>query len=232
MSNLAGNELRIQAASFSKTYAGLKALDFPGFTFQEGRVYGVIGPNGSGKSTLAKALAGVLAADGKRKAGGLLLPETCIRYMPQRSFAFRLRTIDNIRLAADSASKAKELLSALALEEQAGTPAKRLSGGETAKMALARVLAQPCDLLILDEPTASMDMHATLTAERLVATYCEEQKPAVLWISHSLAQIRRVADEVLFLWDGQLLESGLTHQIFADPKQEETRRFLAYLGAV
>lgn len=121
-------------------------------------------------------------------------------------------------------------MEALGLTPLAGRRADGLSGGETARMALARVLMRPCGLLILDEPTASMDMEAAILAERLVAAYREETGCAVLLITHDLQQARRMADEALFFCGGQLWESGPAERVLFAPERPETGKFLEFYG--
>ena len=97
-------------------------------------------------------------------------------------------------------------------------------------MALARVLMRPWELLILDEPTASMDMESAMLAEHLLTRYREETNCAILLITHDLPQARRLAEEALFLHSGQLWESGPAEAVLHSPKKAETRRFLTFYG--
>ena len=144
--------MRLRACT--KTFAGGAVLRFPELTLEPGRIYAAVGANGSGKSTFARLAAGVLPAD----HGVRMLEGADVGYMPQRSYAFRLSTRANVLLSGGDAGRAERLMEALGLTELSRRKASRLSGGETARMALARVLMRPHDLLILDEPTASMDM--------------------------------------------------------------------------
>jgi len=107
----------------------------------------------------------------------------------------------------------------------------RLSGGECARLALARLLMQTWDLLVLDEPTAAMDMESTLQAEKLIAGSCREGT-SVLLITHNLRQAERLADEVLFFSGGRLVEVGGKEQVLKHPTQPETKRFLEFVGSV
>ena len=212
--------------AFAKTYAGRTVLDLPAITLQPGVVTAVIGANGSGKSTMAKILAGIESADENRCPAA-----SCrVGYLPQKPFAFRLTVEQNLALNGGDEKKRTELLEALGLTSLRRSRAKRLSGGETAKMALARSLLGTYDLLILDEPTAAMDMASTLAAEKLIAKYAKETGCAVLLITHSLQQARRIADEVLYLEAGQLIEQGAAETVLNTPKEEKTRQFLEFYG--
>ena len=216
----------MKIAAFEKSYAGRCVLRCPALELLEGQVTAVFGANGSGKSTLARVLAGVERADSRVR------PLTGVRvgYMPQKSYAFRMSTERNIALGGGDAARQAALMAALGLTPLAGQRAKRLSGGETQKMALARQLAGRYELLILDEPTASMDMESTLTAERLILEAARETGCAVLLITHSVQQARRCADRALYLQGGAVIEQGDAKTLLHTPEKEETKRFLAFYG--
>ncbi len=216
----------MKTAAFAKSYGGRTVLTLPELTLTPGEITAVIGPNGSGKSTLAKVLAGIEPPDGKQA----VLPGVSVGYLPQKPFAFRMSTEKNILLGGDDPARAAALMGALGLDGLARQSAKRLSGGETAKMALCRSLMGRCDLLILDEPTAAMDMESTLAAEQLIRGVSREQGCAVLLITHSVQQARRIADRALFLHRGKLAEQGPAERLLYVPKEEETRRFLEFYG--
>ena len=211
---------------FSKTYEGRCVLDFPGMELQPGMVYAVIGANGSGKSTFAKILAGVLKADRK----GNFLDTASVGYMPQNNYAFRMTTKANILLNGKDASRAEKLMDAIGLRELENKRADRLSGGETARMALARLMMKRYDAVLLDEPTAAMDMETTLLSEKLIAQYVRETGCALILVTHSLQQAKRIADEVLYFHKGKLLESGPREQVLYEPQTAETRQFLEFYG--
>ena len=217
----------MKTTAFTKTYSGATVLTMPSVELNPGTVTAVIGANGSGKSTLAKVLAGLVPADKKTRAG----LEARVGYLPQKSFAFRMSLQRNIALNGADNVRMSHLTEALGLSSLLKRSAKRLSGGETAKVALARLLMADYDVLILDEPTAAMDMESTLAAEKLIAAACRETNCAVLLITHSLAQAERTADRVLFLHKGRLVEQGDTKAVLTNPKEAETRAFLEFYGA-
>lgn len=212
---------------FQKTYDGVRVLDFPGLELEPGKIYAVIGANGSGKSTLAKILAGVLNADEKN---AVLSSAIQVGYMPQKSYAYRMSVRANIALGGSDGQKAQHLMEALQLNHLAKKRADKLSGGETARMALARVLMKPFDLLILDEPTAAMDMENTAAAEEEIRRYVRETGAAVLLVTHGLQQARRLADEVLFFRRGVLTEFGPGEKVLSTPENPHTAAFLDFYG--
>lgn len=217
----------MKTVPFTKSYGGETVLTMPSVELAPGTVTAVIGANGSGKSTLAKVLAGLESADKKTRAE----LDARVGWLPQKSFAFRMSLRRNIALNGSDSERMSLLTDALGLSPLLNRSAKRLSGGETAKMALARLLMADYDVLILDEPTAAMDMESTLAAEALITKACKETNCAVLLITHSLAQAERTADRVLFLHKGRLIEQGDAKTILTNPKEAETRAFLEFYGA-
>lgn len=217
--------MRINA--FSKTYGGRAVLRMPELELSPGKILAVIGANGSGKSTFAKCVAGVVPAD---KNAAVLGDGVTVGYMPQKSYAFRMSVLANIRLNCADEARARELMEELRILPLASQRADALSGGETARMAMARLMAKPYDLLILDEPTASMDMESTTLAEALMTRYCGETGCALCLVTHSLQQARRVAQEAVFLSGGELIERGAKERVLYSPEDARTRRFLEFYG--
>ena len=216
----------MRISAFTKTYGDRFVLEIPEIELPKGGITAVIGPNGSGKSTFARILAGIEHTDRKRA----VLSEASVGYLPQKSFAFRMSTEKNILLNGGDVSAAAELMKEFGLDTLARQSAKKLSGGEAAKMALCRMLMGRYDLLILDEPTAAMDMESTQTAERLIRNTCTRDNCSLVLITHSISQARRLADRVIFLDHGKLVEQGDTMQVLNAPKQDLTRRFLDFYG--
>ena len=210
--------------AFIKTYDGVTVLDFPGMEIEPGKIYAVIGANGSGKSTFAKILSGVLPADRK-----VQLPQS-VGYLPQKPYAFRMSTKKNILLGGSEEAKANELMWALQISHLEKKRADRLSGGETARMDIARLMMKAFDLVILDEPTAAMDIETTAAAESLILDYTGATGCATILVTHSLQQARRVADEALFFYKGKLMESGAKERLLYHPTQPEAKRFLEFYG--
>ena len=216
----------MKIAAFSKTYGQKTILDFPGLELTRGRVTAVVGANGSGKSTLCRVLAGVEPADQRTR------PLTGIRigYLPQKSYGFRLSVRANLLLNGQDEALAARRMAALKLDPLAKARGDRLSGGETARMALARLLMGTYDLVVLDEPTAAMDQESTLMAEALIGDYVQETGCALLLVTHSLQQARRMAHEAVFLHEGRLVERGPASELLYRPAQPETIRFLEFYG--
>lgn len=218
----------MKITSFSKTYDGLTVLQVPELAMEPGKIYAIIGSNGSGKSTFAKILAGTLPADHKTRpfCGNSI----SVGYMPQKSYGFRMSTRKNILLGNPDADRADHLMDALQITHLADKRANRLSGGETARMALARLMMKTYHLVILDEPTAAMDMETTFLSEQLILNYVKETGCTLILVTHSLQQARRMADEVFYFHKGQLLETGPKDILLYHPEKSETRQFLEFYG--
>lgn len=217
----------MRVETFSKTYEGHCVLNFEGMELEPGKVYAVIGANGSGKSTFAKCIAGIIPAD---KKGQIIEKKITVGYMPQKSYAFSMSVEKNIALGGDDTKRAQKLMEQLQITHLAKKKGNRLSGGETARMALARVMMSAYDLLILDEPTAAMDIETSLLSENLIMDYCKETNCALILVTHSLQQAKRVADQVLYFYKGKLMEFGEKEEVLNSPKQPKTKRFLEFYG--
>lgn len=208
-----------------KTYGGRCVLDIPELRIENGKIYAVIGANGSGKSTLAKLIAGSVKAD-----GGYIKSDVSIGYMPQKCYAFKMSTRKNLRINRSEKDTFREekLMEALGLSPLADEKATKLSGGETARMALARLLMKNYELLVLDEPSSAMDIESTLAAEKLIRDYRDETGCTVLIITHSVSQAERIADEIIFLSSGALTEQGSPEKLIHAPENEKTKQFIDF----
>lgn len=219
----------IELLNLQKQYGARFSLEIPALNIEAGERLAIIGANGSGKSTLLRLLAGVIAADaGEIRLSGVTRGE--IGYLPQHPFAFDLSVQKNVELALADASdrkqRAQEALDRVGLLHLSAARANRLSGGETQRMALARVLARKRKLLLLDEPTASADIAAMEQIERAICDYAEETGCTLVFISHAPSQAMRLSRRVLALNGGKIGELGKTAQVLKEPQTESTRAFL------
>lgn len=219
----------IEVKDLQKKYDGKMVLDVESFTFQDGLRYALIGANGSGKSTLLRLIANVE----KQTHGDISTPKAQqIGYMPQHSYGFSMSVLNNMLLASP-ASMRKEakadallLLSRLKLSALKRKNAARLSGGETERLALARLFLAKHEILLLDEPTASMDVASTSISEEAILEYADDNDVTLIFATHSLKQAERLADEVLFLADGKIVEHGKPDELFSNPKSDLLKEFL------
>jgi tungstate transport system ATP-binding protein len=194
----------------------------------------LLGPNGSGKSTLIKLGMRLIAPTAGRITFGGRSATWPARsaIVVQKPVMLRRSAAANIAIAlraagrpADTATVA-QLLAQVGLAGLEDRPARRLSGGEQQRLALARALARAPEVLFLDEPTASLDPAATKAVEDIVTRIAAEGVKIVM-ATHDLGQARRLAAEVVFLARGRIVERGASPQFFTSPSTDEARRFLA-----
>lgn len=211
----------------TKTFEGKRVLDMPALQLEKGQRYALLGANGSGKSTYARLLACTLAPDSGESP---LDKGLSVGYLPQKPYAFRMSAAANLALSGKDKSRGVKLAKALGIEGLLSQNAKKLSGGETARLALGRLLMSDCQLLILDEPTAAMDVESTLKAEELISDYCRQTGCTLLLITHSLQQARRMTGEAFFLHKGSLAEKGQTELLLSSPLVQTTQEFVHFSG--
>lgn len=190
----------------------------------------ILGPNGAGKSVLLRVLNGLIAPDaGEARQSGGPIDAAARRRMAlvfQKPVLLRRSVLANLRFVQKSPQACADLLTRVGLADKAHQPARRLSGGEQQRLALARALANRPEILLLDEPTASLDPASALMIERVIA---EERArgAAIILVTHDIAQARRLADDVVFLHRGRVLERAPAADFFAAPTTEPARAYLA-----
>jgi tungstate transport system ATP-binding protein len=211
---------------------GVTILDGVSLTIEAGPPTLIIGPNGAGKSVLLRLLHGLLQPDAGRIAwGGPAAPRGAMVF--QRPVLLRRSVRANVfyplGLAglgrAERVRRADAALALVGLTALAGRPARRLSGGEQQRLALARAQALAPELLFLDEPCASLDPAATRAVEEIVAAIAAAGTKIVM-TTHDLGQARRLAGEVVFLHRGRVLDQAPAERFFAAPATPEAADFL------
>ncbi|MGB0572611.1 MAG: ATP-binding cassette domain-containing protein [Alphaproteobacteria bacterium] len=228
--------LPLQVHRLAFEAGGTRLLDDVSFSLQAGRRTVLLGPNGAGKSLLLRLCHGLLrptsgevrwAIDGRRSARRQAM-------VFQQPVMLRRSAVGNIThvLAAhdvprgDRLARANAALALAGLSHAARRPARVLSGGEQQRLALARAWATEPEILFLDEPTASLDPAATRAVETLIEGFHAADTKIVM-ATHDLGQARRIADDILFLHKGRLLEVSDATTFFEKPRTEEGRAFIA-----
>jgi tungstate transport system ATP-binding protein len=198
-------------------------LDRLSLGFAAGAPTVLIGPNGAGKSTVLRAAMGLL-----HPTGGRILREG----EPRRAIVFQRPTMlrrsaeANVRYAMVGPDSTRELLALVGLEHAAHRPARRLSGGEQQRLALARALARDPSILFLDEPTASLDPASTKAVEDVIRAVSQRGIKVVM-STHDLGEARRLAGEVVLLHRGRVVEAAAAPHFFDAPRTEDARKFIA-----
>jgi tungstate transport system ATP-binding protein len=196
----------------------------------------LIGPNGAGKTTLLHLAMGLIEpTNGHVSWGGRLhVPSTRRAIVFQRPTMLRRSAAANVRyaLASDGIARGEwsdrtaQLLDLVGLSAAGSQPARRLSGGEQQRLALARALAREPQVLFLDEPSASLDPAATKAVEDILCAVSARGVKIVM-STHDLGEARRLAGEIVFMHRGRVIEAGSAAEFFAGPKTQEARRFIA-----
>jgi tungstate transport system ATP-binding protein len=229
-------ELPIVLDGVTVTAGPVTILDNIALTLAAGAPTALIGPNGSGKSTLLRLAMGLLAPSrGRITWGGREnVPPLKRAIVFQRPAMLRRSAGANIRFAlraagiprAEHARRTGELLELVGLGQLADRAARRLSGGEQQRLALARALARDPAVLFLDEPTASLDPTATKAVEDIIRAVSQRHIKVVM-ATHDLGEARRLAGEVVMLHRGRIVETGAAASFFDAPQTAEARAFLA-----
>ena len=208
-------------------HAALRGVDLE---VRRGERIAFVGANGSGKSTLLRVLHGLLPpSEGERRVHGV--PRLAMLF--QRPFLLRLSAQANVRVAlwfagvrgADARERSALALARVGLAAEAGRPARALSGGQQQRLALARAWALRPDVLLLDEPTASLDPHAKREVEALLDELAA-QGMTLLMASHQLGQVKRFAARVVYLEQGRVLADLPVQDFFDGAAPPEARLFL------
>ncbi len=233
----------IKATGIEKNFGGLHAVKGVDITVNDGEVLCIIGPSGSGKSTFLRCLnmlekpdSGTVEVDGEKVTDDNIQAMRTKMAMVFQNFNLfnHLSVMENITTAPihvkkeskDKAEeKAKKLLKLVGLEDKAGTYPRNLSGGQKQRVAIARALAMDPEIILFDEPTSALDPE--MVGEVLdVMKKLADEGMTMLVVTHEMGFAREVADNVIFMAEGQVVESGSARQIFENPCHERTKSFL------
>ena len=244
----------LEVKNLRKSFGGTVVLKDAGFSLEKGQVLAIIGSSGSGKTTLLRCLnflerpdSGDICIDGSSLLKGELLTEKQIRenrlnfglvfqnfnLFPQYSVLKNVTLAPNLQ---NPDKKKENEKNALALLEQVGLSQKanaypyQLSGGQQQRVAIARALALQPKVLCFDEPTSALDPELTGEVLRVIKGLKSENITMIV-VTHEMAFAKSVADVVIYMADGEIVESGTPEQVFDNPQKEKTKAFLqSYLG--
>lgn len=208
-----------------KKYGDRTVLSIEKLEIKKGERLCLLGANGSGKSTFLKILAGCIPFSGDVIKNGKVL------YMPQKNIPFDMSVLSNVTFALEGKRKDKEERAMAALEKTGLSQlykknALSLSGGESARLSLARILVKDCDILLLDEPFAAVDIEGTEIIENAVREYICEKERTLVFSTHSPIQASRLGKTVMMLEKGSLVECTSVEEFIKSPKTEFGRKFV------
>ncbi|MVX59555.1 ATP-binding cassette domain-containing protein [Streptococcus danieliae] len=239
----------ITIKGLSKKFGKQVVLDKLDVEIHQGEVIALIGSSGAGKSTFLRSLNFLETADaGTIQIGDSLLDvktagkDDILDLRQRLSMVFqqfnlfsRRTVLENVmeglvQVKKMPVPKAKDLalkeLTKVGLADKVDQYPKQLSGGQKQRVGLARALAMKPSVLLLDEPTSALDPELVREVEKAISQAAEDGQTMIL-VSHDMAFVEQVADRVLFLEKGKIIEEGTPEQIFHHPKQERTKNFLA-----
>ena len=228
--------------SLRVSYHGNVVLKPLSLTIEPGEVLALIGPSGSGKTTVLRAIAGFVQPAG----GRILIGDTDVTQLPpyKRGLAMvvqnyalfpHMKVEDNVAFGLRAQKQPKalikervtEALKTVGMSEYATRYPHQLSGGQQQRVAIARALALHPDILCFDEPTSALDPELTGEVLRVLRDLAD-RKTTMIIVTHEMNFARDVADRILFMDGGVVVEQGPARQLIEHPQEERTRRFLAH----
>lgn len=244
----------LEVVQLEKSFGGTRVLQDISFSLEEGQALSIIGSSGSGKTTLLRCLnfletpdSGRIAVRGRNLLDGSLSPQERRRNRLHFGLVFQdfnlfpqYTALENVTLARRLLAKSERtgeapeairregeaLLEQMGLGDRMGHYPHQLSGGQKQRVAIARALAMKPDILCFDEPTSALDPE--LTGEVLkVIRQLARQRTTMVIVTHEMAFARDVADQVIFMDGGVIVEQGEPRMVMDHPKEERTRQFLA-----
>lgn len=230
----------IKIVKLVKQYGERTVVDIEKFNFKEPGLYVILGLNGSGKSTFLESIAnvnnsnnGVIKYDNKNHSE----VRNRISMLLQKPYIFNGSVKDNLIKGSllnkkdwkESFHKYTSYINEFNIENLMNKNAKNLSGGEKSKIALLRVVLLETEVTLLDEPTASMDIESTLLTEKLIKSMASNGR-TVIMVTHDLYQAKRIADYVMYMDKGQIIEFGNRKEFFTNPSNEKVKMLLNIEG--
>lgn len=220
----------------TKDYGNTQVLDIEKFEFKEG-IYVILGSNGSGKSTLLNCISGL----DKLSSGNILYNgnelnnsiKNSISLLVQKPYLFRKTSYENIvsglkfkRISPEETdNRIKKYLHYFDVEALLNKKSHWLSGGERAKISLLRTAVLEAEVTMLDEPTAGMDIESSMKAEELIKDMSVGSR-TVLIVTHDVYQAKRIADYVIFMDKGKIIEMGQKEAVLMNPSNALVKQML------
>jgi general L-amino acid transport system ATP-binding protein len=244
----ASKEAIVSMDGVYKRFKDFEALKNVNFKVGKQEVVVVIGPSGSGKSTLIRCInrleqhdAGTIVVDGTVLSNDLrniqeIRKETGMVFQSFNLFP-HLTVLDNVAIGprrvrnlakAEAEEIALKLLERVKIPEQAGKFPAQLSGGQQQRVAIARALAMKPKVMLFDEPTSALDPEMINEVLDAIKELANEGMTMVV-VTHEMGFAREVADRVVFMADGEIVEVGTPEELFDSPREERTKKFLSQI---
>ena len=238
----------LEANNLKKSFGSVNVLKGVSFSLEQGQVLAIIGSSGSGKTTLLRCLnfletpdAGEILVNGKQLTGAHLTEEQIRENRLHFGLVFQnfnlfpqYTVLENITLAPtllkqgthqQITDKALQLLEKVGLSQKKDAYPHQLSGGQQQRVAIARALALSPHVLCFDEPTSALDPELTGEVLRVIRGLKDRDNTMIV-VTHEMEFARSVADVVIFMADGVIVEMGTPEEVFDHPKHEKTRSFI------
>lgn len=214
-----------------KRYGDFTAVDHVDFSMHKGEIVAIIGPSGSGKSTLLRCINGLNSIT----EGEIELKGTTGMVFQHFNLFHHMTCRENITYApikvkkedkAEVEKKADSLLKMVGLENKGDVYPAHISGGQKQRVAIARALAMEPDLMLFDEPTSALDPEITGEVLNVMKKLAESHTTMII-VTHEMGFAKEVADRVLFMDNGAIVEEGTPAELFENPKSERLVSFLS-----
>ena len=224
-------ETVLEMKNIIKDYGSFRAVNNVNFSIKKGEIVAIIGPSGSGKSTLLRCINGLNSIT----SGEMNLKGTTGMVFQHFHLFNHMTCRENITYApikvknenkADVNKRADERLKMVGLENKGDVYPAKLSGGQKQRVAIARALAMRPDLMLFDEPTSALDPEITGEVLNVMKKLAEKHTTMIV-VTHEMGFAKEVADRVLFMDHGVIVEEGTPEEIFENPKSERLRSFLS-----
>ncbi len=236
----------IEVKNLDKSFGNFRVLKGINETVKDGEVVCIIGPSGSGKSTFLRCLnlleeptGGDVILDGEKiNAPGVdidVIREKLGMVFQNFNLFPHMTVLGNITLApikvkgqsqAEAEDLAKRLLETVGLSDKADSYPSSLSGGQKQRVAIARALAMNPEIMLFDEPTSALDPEMVGEVLAVMKSLAEDGMTMII-VTHEMGFAREVADRVLFIDQGVVLEQGTPEELFGNPQHERTKSFLS-----
>ncbi len=240
------NESLIMVRNLEKHYGDLHALDGVSMDIEKGEVVVIIGPSGSGKSTFLRSLNLLeMPTSGEIIFEGVNMLDKHVdinKHRQKMGMVFQhfnlfphMTIMKNITIAPmkllkmskeEAEEKAHELLKRVGLDDRANAYPSQLSGGQKQRIAIVRALCMQPDVMLFDEPTSALDPEMVGEVLDVMKSLAKEGMTMAV-VTHEMGFAKEVADRVVFMADGKILETGTPEQLFSNPKTDKAKQFLA-----